>query len=593
MAKHVDPPPGATPGDHHGIELGPGVVLPEDLVTQTIAILGKRGSGKTTAARVLAEGLLESDLPVCVLDPTGVWFGLRTSADGAADGYPVVIFGGEHGDVPLEETAGAVIAEVIVQQRLSAVLDLSLLSKVAMRRFAADFLQTVFLLNREPRHIVVDEADILAPKAATRETARTVDAMEDLFRRGRVKGLGATAITQRAASLHNGVLNMAEMLIALRMTGVRDVAAVDDWVRLHADDDDAREVKASLPSLPTGQGWLWSPGWLGVLKRVEVRRPRTFDSSATPQVGQNRPTVRRMAAVDLAALGQQIAATVDEAKDNDPAELRRQLAELRRQLASREPPPAPEVVEVRIEVPVLDEAAITSLQRAVAKWLQQGEQLLASAASLQARLDQIELGGGAADASAGRALTGGNGQAAPTVDRPPRPAPPAAAGTPRYEPRGEALPLPKAQRAILTALAQHGRRTTTQVALLTGYSSKSGGYRNALSALRTGGLIEGHGDIAATPVGLQALGSYDPLPAGSDLRQWWKDHQLGKAERAVLDVLAAAWPESVPVEQIAAATSYSASGGGFRNALSRLRSLDLAAGRGALVLNDTLAGPRR
>lgn len=114
------------------------LVLPEELVTETVAILGKRGSGKTTAARVLAEGLLAVDLPVTIFDPTGVWWGLRTSADGAADGYPVVIFGGDHGDVPLEETAGSVIAGVIVAHRLSAVLDLSQLSKTGARRFMAD-----------------------------------------------------------------------------------------------------------------------------------------------------------------------------------------------------------------------------------------------------------------------------------------------------------------------------------------------------------------------------------------------------------------------------------------------------------------------
>ena len=109
--------------------------------------------------------------------------------------------------------------------------------------------------------------------------------------------------------LHKDVLSQAEVLVTLRMTSVRDVAAIDDWVRLHPDDDQARTVKASLPSLPVGTAWVWSPGWLGLLERVAVRRPITFDSSATPTTGRTRVTVRRMAPVDLAALGEQIAAT--------------------------------------------------------------------------------------------------------------------------------------------------------------------------------------------------------------------------------------------------------------------------------------------
>ena len=114
-------------------------------------------------------------------------------------------------------------------------------------------------------------------------------AMSDLVRRGRVRGLGATLITQRPATLNKDILTQAEVLIALRMTGPRDVQAIDEWVRLHADEGEAREVKASLASLPVGTAWVWSPGWLELLRRVQVRQPRTFDSSSTPRPGQRRP----------------------------------------------------------------------------------------------------------------------------------------------------------------------------------------------------------------------------------------------------------------------------------------------------------------
>lgn len=56
------------------LDLG-GLELPEEAVTETFVILGKRGSGKTTTARVLVEELLGHGLPAVVLDPTGVWWG--------------------------------------------------------------------------------------------------------------------------------------------------------------------------------------------------------------------------------------------------------------------------------------------------------------------------------------------------------------------------------------------------------------------------------------------------------------------------------------------------------------------------------------
>ena len=47
---------------------------------------------------------------------------------------------------------------------------------------------------------------------------------------------------------------------------------------------------------------------------------------------------------------------------------------------------------------------------------------------------------------------------------------------------------------------------------------------------------------------------------------------------------------ATPIAEIAEATEYSAVGGGFRNALSRLRSLNLASGRGELHINADLLG---
>jgi uncharacterized protein len=54
---------------------------------------------------------------------------------------------------------------------------------------------------------------------------------------------------------------------------------------------------------------------------------------------------------------------------------------------------------------------------------------------------------------------------------------------------------------------------------------------------------------------------------------------LGKAERAILTTLLAAYPASLTKAEIATRTGYEARGGGFNNALSRLRTLHLVVGR--------------
>jgi hypothetical protein len=88
--------------------------------------------------------------------------GLKSSADGKHEGFPIAVFGGEHADVPLEETAGETLATALVEQRFSAILDLSLFRKGQINRFMAPFLETLYRLNREAMHLFVDEADSIA-----------------------------------------------------------------------------------------------------------------------------------------------------------------------------------------------------------------------------------------------------------------------------------------------------------------------------------------------------------------------------------------------------------------------------------------------
>src|SRR5262249_43504131 len=124
--------------------------LPVDTVTETILIEGMRGSGKTTTGTVLVEEMITAGLRTCVVDPTGVWWGLRSSADGLHPGLPVIIFGGEHADLPLPPSAGIVMADLIVDQPdLVCVLDLKLMRKGAQRRFMTDFLERIYERNRD------------------------------------------------------------------------------------------------------------------------------------------------------------------------------------------------------------------------------------------------------------------------------------------------------------------------------------------------------------------------------------------------------------------------------------------------------------
>jgi uncharacterized protein len=234
------------------LKIAPDLELPFEAVTQTFAILAKRGVGKTYTAMVMVEEMLKNNLHVVCIDPIGVHWGLRSSADGKHAGLPIVIAGGEHADVPIEPTSGEVLADMIVEERMSIVIDLSLFRKGEQHRFMVDFAETLYRKNREAVHLVLDEADEFAPQRTMGDEARMLGAIGDLVRRGRARGIGVTMITQRPAVLNKNVLTQIEVLVALRLTSPQDRAAIAEWVKYHADSSEAQKMLESLGSLPVG-----------------------------------------------------------------------------------------------------------------------------------------------------------------------------------------------------------------------------------------------------------------------------------------------------------------------------------------------------
>jgi hypothetical protein len=266
-----------------------------------------------------------------VIDPTDAWFGLRSSPDGRSTGYPIAVFGGDHGDVLLEPGGGAVLAEAIVRERFSAIICTETMTKGEELRFVGDFLETLYRKNREAMHLFIDESDLFAPQAPYGVEARTCGATDDIVRRGRKKGIGCTLITQRASVINKNVLSQADMLVALGCSHPLDLEAIEKWVRKNADPELAKEMMASLPSLPRGEAWVWNPSQ-HLFKRVAIRQRRTFDSGATPKAGEKKREPKILAPVDIARLGQAMADTVQRQRENDPKELKKQVLDLRRKL---------------------------------------------------------------------------------------------------------------------------------------------------------------------------------------------------------------------------------------------------------------------
>jgi uncharacterized protein len=308
--------------------------LPAEALDERIAIVGTAGSGKTYAAKGFVERLLDSGARVAVVDPLGVWWGLRASSDGSAPGYPVVVFGGRHADVPITAEMGAALARLVATEALVCVIDLSELgSNAARRRFMAAFSEALYEANDEPLHLVLDEADLWAPQRPIKGWEGLLGDIEEIVRRGRVRGFIPWLITQRPAVVHKDVLSQADILIAMKLTASQDRDAIGAWIEGQAGRQEGKRILGDLPRLQRGEGYLWAPGH-GILERASFPAIRTFDSSRTPKRGESLTTPRTLAEVDLSAIMAALATVNTEDHSEKLRGDRRRHAELEREIAA-------------------------------------------------------------------------------------------------------------------------------------------------------------------------------------------------------------------------------------------------------------------
>jgi uncharacterized protein len=550
------------------LKLAPGLALAPEAALQRFGILAMSGAGKSNAAVVLAEEMYDAGIPWVAIDPKGDWWGIRSSADGKRDGLLVPVFGGLRGDVPLEETAGKLLAELVAERRLTCVLDISEMSKGAQLRFLTDFAETLLRKNRAPLQVIAEEADEYLPQRVMKREAPCVGAWAKLVKRGRFRGVFVTLVTQRSAALSKDALSQIDTLIPMRVGDPRDKRALKDWVVEH---DVGQEMFDSLPRLEDGEAWIWSPHKLKLMERIRFRRRRTFDSGATPDWKERAPA--RLADVDLDAVRDEMAETIERAKAQDPKELRRRIARLEKDLRSR--PTEKETIEVEktVEVPVLANGAVDRLDAAVEAIRSAGEQLHSAAGEIAGELARI-----------GAKKPGAPAPRAPqkVAQRQRQPV----ASTPVANEEGEVRLKAGARRMLASLAMLHPTPLTrVQVATLSDIAPKSGTFSDYLSTLKRAGLVdEQSGKLELTDRGHEEMADQVGVgaPSPEELSAMW-GRKLKAGARRMLDALMASHPDGLTRAELAEASEITAGSGTFSDYLSSLRRNALAEEHGGEV----------
>jgi hypothetical protein len=591
------------------LKFADGLDLPADeSLVQKFGFIGRSGSGKSYAAMRLAELFLDAGSQIIALDWVGIWWSLRLAANGKDVGFPnVYIFGGEHADVDLRPESGALMADLVVDKHISVVLDVMHFRKAERTRFATAFAEQFFHRKKTARtacHLFIEEAQAYLPQMVRGEEARMVGVFEDIGKVGRNYGIGNSLISQRPQAINKDVLNQIEVLLAFQTNGPQERKAIAGWTAENTTAGAA--MMQDLPKLQVGDALVWSPQWLRIADKVHISKRETYDASSTPTARAKAIKPKTLAPADLEQLGEQIAATIERSKADDPRELRKRIADLEKQVKSTPVLPAP-AKEKRIEVPILKDGQIARLEKICERLAKAqdeirdfeaiiGQEVSTLADAIRSTRAAVHPGRLPEHSALARGLdragafSAASERAAVSQDR-------VHADVRRRAPTGRSasrlIPvdvngnISVGERAVLIAAAQYqDTLTREQASILTGYKrSTRDTYIQRLQA--KGYLVPGGGTVVATPAGVAALGAdYEPLPTGRDLQAYWLQ-RLPQGEAAILEAAIAEYPKAVDRDALSDRTGFKRS---TRDTyIQRLQARQLLArGGGPVTASDSL-----
>lgn len=277
--------------------------------SQGNAILGIRDSGKSYTAIEIAERFFDAGVPWVALDPSGRWRFIRVPGHGK--GYPVVVSGGQAGDLPLTVEGAPALVRAAMESGISLVLDLYdvNISKADWKRIVADVVRVLFFENAPHglRHIFIEEAAEFCPQRIGPDQGRVYSEIERLARMGGNARLGYTLINQRAEEVNKAVLELCDNLYLHRQKGRNSLTALTKWLDVADVKPGGREIIQSLPTLPQGECWAWMAGTdRPVLVKVPAKNSAEPDRRAMrgDVVAHSKP------AVDVTSFIQQMRAAL-------------------------------------------------------------------------------------------------------------------------------------------------------------------------------------------------------------------------------------------------------------------------------------------
>lgn len=566
--------------------------IPRDALHMGAILLGKTRSGKSSTLRFCVEAIDHDQERYCILTPKDDWWGLKLGADGKSPGCPVVLVGGEHADIPVNEHAGRQIGELVASGNRPCVITVAEMSIAGRSRFFTEFAETLFKTNRGRLYLVIDECHNFAPKGKLFDIAdaRMLHWANRLASEGLGRGITLLSASQRPQKVHNDYLTSHETLIAKKVNHSADRRAVQDWIDGCGDPAVGKELVRTIADLSRAEAWVWCPEVKFGPERVTFPFFKTYDSFKPQPVGGVK--LKGWAEVDLAEVKAKLSGLVEEAKQNDPKALKAEIARLTSELKKK----APEATPMRNEqdIVIAEEMARADGFRTGFEYAKQK----AGSAMIQTYTDAIDSAIKALEVDSSEVMRSIVAPDAPQAQKGARiipqniPAPrsasvrsteiQAASSQVNHVP-ADGLSGP-AQRILdaMRELEAMGSPSPPREILgfMSGYSNlNSKGFVNAIGSLRTAEMITypSAGTAALTDAGRRAGRKPEGRITTQAIRQRIVE-MLGGASARILDPLIGNYPGSITREELAKFAGYgNLNSKGFVNAIGRLRTLGFIA----------------
>lgn len=553
--------------------------LKELLVTRLL-IAGNSGSGKSYTERKLCEQVVRR-IPTIIIDREGEYVTMREKYD--------MVLVGKGGEVDAHVSTAAKVARKIVELKTSAIIDISELSKDERRKYVRLHLESLLSLPSHlwtPILVLIDECHDFAP-----ESGREVEcagAVRDLFSKGRKRGLCGVAATQRLSKIDKDVTSETNNMLLGRFAQDVDLRRVSDLFGFAG-----KSEWPTLQGLKPGEFFAVGPAFQHHgTKRFKVDKVETTHVRAGQAYNFHPPQPSKRIlkfAPELADLKRQVVEEQDEL-----TRLRAENKELRSARSVRPAAKVTNVIDPAPHVLAGRQDAMSFFSPAVATTVE----------ARKLAIDAIRQGVATAEREFTKAIDGlvqaqkavgrskvpvaVRASAAPSAPIRPRASAPAPARVIRG---GGDSALGHGQlRQLMIAIAQHPEGISrTQLAMYARASITSSHFSNNLSTLRVKGWAEDRDrQFFPTEAGLAALGSYEPLPTGKGLVDYWLGFCGEGAKRRLLQALLDAGRGGISRPDLAVAADMSINSSHFSNLLSELRGAKLMEGSKTLCAGSVL-----